>query len=58
VYYALEEKDNQVSISEIAARTEDFLSLKQARSLVEKLVDCGFLKVIGKGRNTRYSFGM
>ena len=42
------------SISEIAVRTEEFLSLKQTRSLVEKLVNSGFLSMSGNGRATRY----
>lgn len=55
VYYAIEEKNNQASISDIVVRTEDILSKKQTRTLVEKLVSCGFLTILGKGRSTRYA---
>lgn len=54
VYFAIEENGGQASISEIAVRTEEFLSLKQTRSLVEKLVNSGFLSMSGNGRATRY----
>lgn len=55
VYYAIEEKGNQASISDIVMRTEDILTQKQTRTLVDKLVGCGFLSVSGNGRSTRYS---
>ncbi len=57
VYYALEECHNQAAMSDIASRTVERLSVKQTRSLVDKLVHSGFLQVTGSGRSTRYSFG-
>ena len=55
VYYAIEEKDNQASISDIVTRTADVLTQKQTRTLVDKLVGCGFLSVSGNGRSTKYA---
>ncbi len=55
VYYAVKEKDNHASMTEIALRTGDILTLKQTRTLVEKLAACGFLSVSGNGRATRYA---
>lgn len=55
VYYAIEEKGNKASISDIVMRTKDILTLKQTRTLVDKLVGCGFLSVSGNGRSTKYS---
>lgn len=55
IYYAIEEKGGQAAMSDIASRTDGVLTLKQTRTMVEKLVNCGFLTVSGNGRATRYA---
>lgn len=54
VYYTIEEHGGEAPISSFSSALNGILTQKQTRNLISKLCQCGFLKSLYSGKNTKY----